>query len=313
MREQQKEWKLGYPNSFPNARPLGPEGNHGALSQPCPRLVGTRLLGLAIRPALAAAPSRRGGEPALTRSSSRNRSRSHTPLVPSQPHGDLKTSSANLRKQLFPGSQTAEGKGAGLRRVKVKETRTKSESTGGLDAWTRAARRRTHPAAKGKHKSRSESCGRKGESSERKGEKGWAGPPSPTRGRDPRSDPRGPRPRAGAASSRRARPRHRARVPGSGRVSRCRARLHVPAGPRAGETVRISSACGSVPAAVLASCRRAGVGKASRTHQVQSQGTHRVRPGAHSELPRHSQPLREPERAPSPGDPPRLRYGRPSP
>lgn len=118
MREQQKEWKLGYPNSFPNARPLGPEGNHGALSQPCPRLVGTRLLGLAIRPALAAAPSRRGGEPALTRSSSGNRSRSHTPLVPSQPHGDLKTSSANLRKQLFPGSQTAEGKGAGLRKSK---------------------------------------------------------------------------------------------------------------------------------------------------------------------------------------------------
>lgn len=195
----------------------------------------------------------------------------------------------------------------------MKETRTKSESTGGLDAWTRAARRRTHPAAKGKHKSRSESCGRKGESCERKGEKGWAGPPSPTQGRDPGSDPQDPRPRAGAASSRRARPRHRARVPGSGRVSRRRARLHVPAGPRAGGTVRISSACGSVPAAVLASCRRAGVGKASRTHQVQSQGTHRVRPGAHSELPRHSQPLQEPERARSPGDPPRLRYGRPSP
>lgn len=100
----------------------------------------------------------------------------------------------------------------------MKETRTKSEGTGGLDAWTRALRRRTHPAAKGKHKSRSESCGRKGESCERKGEKGWAGPPSPTQGRDPGSNPRGPRPRAGAASSRRARPRHRARVPGSGRV-----------------------------------------------------------------------------------------------
>lgn len=195
----------------------------------------------------------------------------------------------------------------------MKETRTKSEGTGGLDAWTRALRRRTHPSAKGKHKSRSESCGRKGESCERKGEKGWAGPPSPTQGRDPGSDPQGPRPRAGAASSRRARPRHRARVPGSGRVSLDRARLHVPAGPRAGEAVRISSACGSVPAAVLASCRRAGVGKAPRTHQVQSRGTHRVRPGAHSELPRHSQLLREPERARSPGDPPRLRYGRPSP
>lgn len=117
-REQQKEWKLGYPNSFLKASPLGPAGNPGAPGQPCPRLVGTCLLAPAIGPALAAAPSRRGGEPALARSSSGNRSRSNTPLVPSQPHGDLKTSLANLRKQLFPGSQTAEGKGAGLRKSK---------------------------------------------------------------------------------------------------------------------------------------------------------------------------------------------------
>lgn len=59
----------------------------------------------------------------------------------------------------------------------------------------------------------------------------------------PESDGQGPRPQAGGASSRRARPRHVASVPGSRRASRCRARLCVPVGPRAGEIVRISSAC----------------------------------------------------------------------
>lgn len=118
---------------------------------------------------------------------------------------------------------------------------------------------------------------------------------------------------AGASSSRLARPRHRAHVPGSGPVSRCPVRLCVPAGPRADETVRISSACGSAPGTVRASCRCAGVGKASRTHQVQSRDTHPMRPEEHSELRRHGRSRREPRRARSPEDPPVLRHGRPSP
>lgn len=130
----------------------------------------------------------------------------------------------------------------------------------------------------------------------------------------PGSDGQGHRPRgAGASSSRLARPRHGARVPWSGRVSRCTVRLCVPAGRRASETVRILSACGSVPGAARASCRCAGVGKASRTHQVQSWDTHRVRPEAHSELRRHGRSRREPRRARSPEDPPELRHGRPPP
>lgn len=85
------------------------------------------------------------------------------------------------------------------------------------------------------------------------------------------------------------------------------------AGQRASETVRILSACGSVPGAARASCQCAGVGKASRTHQVQSWDTHRVRPEAHSELRRHGRSRREPRRARSPEDPLELRHGRPSP
>lgn len=38
---------------------------------------------------------------------------SHPPVL-SHPHGDLETTSANLEKQLFPGSQTTERKGTGL-------------------------------------------------------------------------------------------------------------------------------------------------------------------------------------------------------
>lgn len=117
-------------------------------------------------------------------------------------------------------------------------------------------------AAKGKHKSPTESCGREGK-------KGSAGPPSPTPGRDPR----GRRAGSPAASRRRqqrcARPRPRARVPGSGRGSPRRGRLSAPAGPQAGETVRVSPARGSVPGPRGRAAGAPG-GKGARTHQVQS-------------------------------------------
>lgn len=164
------------PNSFPDASSLDPEGNQGALGQRSPPPAawrprsGWRWL---QRPAL-----RREGKPTLTLSSSGDRSRSHTPLALNHPHGDLKTS-ANLEKQLFRGSQTAKRKAVGLARGKAKETRTKGETPGGPDAWARAARRLTRPAAKEKHKSPTASWGRKDE-------KGSAGSPSPPQGRDPR-------------------------------------------------------------------------------------------------------------------------------
>lgn len=56
-----------------------------------------------------------------------------------------------------------------------------------------------------------------------------------------------------------------------------------------------------------ASYRRAGLGNASRMHQVQSRGTHRARPGAHSELRRHGRSRPRAEEGL------RLRHGRPSP
>lgn len=118
------------------------------------------------------------------------------------------------------------------------------------------------------------------------------------------------RPRAVTPGSDRqgAQPRHAASVPGSGPVSRRTARPCVPVGPRAGETVRISSACGSVREAVRASRRRARLGNASRMHQVQSRGTHRARLGAQrAPVPRPVLPRAEegPEpRRPS-GTPPR--------
>lgn len=111
-REQPKERKLGYLNSFPQNKLSGSRGKSGcpwsAASPPATRRPrsGRRWL---QRPA-----RRRGEKPALTRPGSGDRSRSHTPPRPSDPHRDLETTSANLGKQLFPGSQTPERKAAEL-------------------------------------------------------------------------------------------------------------------------------------------------------------------------------------------------------
>lgn len=111
---------------------------------------------------------------------------------------------------------------------------------------------------------------------------------------------------ASGTSCRRARVRHAGSVAGRRRAGRCGARLCIPVGPQAGGIVRISSACGSVRGARQACSRRARVGKTSRTHQVQSPGTHRARPGAHSELRRHGCSHREPRRTRSAGVSPKL-------
>lgn len=116
---------------FHQTNPVAPEGGHGALGQSSPRL--TRRSAPSMLPAQAAAPlPRLGGKPALTRSSCGHRARAHTPRAPRDPRRDLETSSANLGKQLFLGSQPPERKGAELGRGKTKESRRKATSPGGL-------------------------------------------------------------------------------------------------------------------------------------------------------------------------------------
>ena len=129
----------------------------------------------------------------------------------------------------------------------------------------------------------------------------------------PASDGQGPRPRAGGASSRRARPRHVASVPGSGqRVGAERVcafqRVRGPARScafraRVGECSR---GCESELTA-----RRGGKGIPNASGAERS--THRARPGAHSELRRHGRSRREPRRARSAGDTPALHHGAPPP
>lgn len=76
-----------------------------------------------------------------------------------------------MEKQLFPGIQTAERKGAGLGKRKSKRDPDEKLESG--RAGLRGKRREEvdRLAAKGKHKSPTERCGRKGE-------KGSAGRPS---------------------------------------------------------------------------------------------------------------------------------------
>lgn len=90
-------------------------------------------------------------------------------------------------------------------------------------------------------------------------------------------------------------------VEGRRRAGRCRARLCILVGPQPGSIVRISSACGSVREAGQAYSPRARVGKTSRTHQVQSPGTHRAGSGAHKELWCNGGSYREPRRTRSAG------------
>lgn len=99
-----------------------------------------------------------------------------------------------------------------------------------------------------------------------------------------------------AAAAGRAGPGDVASDQGRRRASRCGARLCVSVGRRPAGSARFRRVreC----ARGCASCRwRAVVAKASRTHQVQSRGAHRARPGAHGELRRHGQSCREPRRA----------------
>lgn len=89
---------------------------------------------------------------------------SHTPRSQPPPRrlGDV---FGKLGEATFPGEPDGRRKRrpAGIREKNERDPDQKRES-GGLDGRERAARRRTHPAAKGKHKSLTESCGRKGES-----------------------------------------------------------------------------------------------------------------------------------------------------
>lgn len=90
-----------------------------------------RSSALAIRTALAAAPSPAAQEKAGDNSFQLQGSiaLSHTPLA-SHPHRDLNVTSANLERQLLPGSQSVEGKGAGL--WKRKSERDPGEK---LESW----------------------------------------------------------------------------------------------------------------------------------------------------------------------------------
>lgn len=110
--------QAGLLNSFPKTSSLGPKGNLGALSQPCLRPAAQRGdpggAGCSAHPG-AAVESRRSPARAL------GIDRALTHPVPSHPHGDLETTSANLEEQLFPGIQTAERKGAGLGKRKSKK------------------------------------------------------------------------------------------------------------------------------------------------------------------------------------------------
>lgn len=260
-----------------------------------------------------AQPGAAGGKPAQARWSSEDRSRSHTPRSQPPPRrlGDV---FGKLGEATFPGEPDGRRKRrrAGIREKNERDPDQKRES-----------RRAGRPGESGEEADppRGEGEAQKpdGELWEERRElpggkarRNRQALPLRPRAVTPGSDARGPRPRGPSLLP----PTCPAQTPSAswGRDERVFAGcVCAPAGPRAGETVLVSSACGSAPGAVRASCRRARVGEASRTHQVQSRDTHRVRPQAHSELRRHGRSRREPRRARSPGDPPELRHGRASP
>lgn len=101
--------EAGLPEFLPRSKLLVPKGNQG----PPPGPAGPAAQRGPSRPPAAARGPQRGGSrrgPA----GAPGIDRALTPPVPSHPHKGLETTSANLEKQLFPGIQTTEGKGAGL-------------------------------------------------------------------------------------------------------------------------------------------------------------------------------------------------------
>lgn len=122
------------------------------------------------------------------------------------------------------------------------------------------------------------------------------------------SDDQGPRFRAGGASCQRAGPGQCRERPfqRGGKQAGCGACLCFSVS-LAGRIGRVSEACGS--ASRTARAGAPAEGKASRTHQVQSPGTHRARQGAHGELRRHAPLLPKAEKGPKrwgKRDPPEL-------
>ena len=269
----------------------------------------TRGSAPAIRLALAAAPSpaareKAGANPLELRGSI---ALSHcpppTPAPSSQPSPRrLGDDFSKLGKATFPGKPDGKEKGSrareeGKRKRPGRKTRVQAGRTPGRE------RPEGGPALR-----RSGSTKARQRVVEGKARRDLRALPLRPWAMTPESDGQGPRPQAGGASSRRARARHVASVPGNRRASRCRARLCVPVGPRAGEIVRISSAC-SRGCTSERPARRGG--KAIPNASGAEPSTHRARPGAHSELRHHGRSSREPRRARSAGDTPALRYGAP--
>lgn len=275
---------------LPQNKLLGSQGKSGCPQSAVPPARGSARRSWRRR--LQRPPRPSGGKLALTRPSSRDPPRSPTPRSQPPPRR-LGDDFGKLGEATFPGDPGGREEGSRSREEeKQKGTRTKSSNPGGPGSGARAGRWWTASPLRGNTKAPPRVVGGKARRDR---------PALPRRPRavTPGSEGQDPRPRAGAASS---------GVPGPGTVRASRGAgegvraEYVRALPRVrrrGDRAHFQRPR-ECPGAVRASCGRAGWERRPNASGAEP-GTHRVRPGAHSQLRRHGQSRREPKRARSPG------------